>query len=69
MKIAVYGGSFNPPHLGHAAAARTVAEALRPDKFLIIPDHLPPHKEMEEDSPTPEQRMELCALALSLIHI
>lgn len=67
MKIAVYGGSFNPPHLGHAAAARTVAEALRPDKFLIIPDHLPPHKEMEEDSPTPEQRMELCALAFAEI--
>ena len=67
MKIAVYGGSFNPPHLGHAAAARTVAEALRPDKFLIIPDHLPPHKEMEEGSPTPEQRMELCALAFAEI--
>ena len=67
MKIAVYGGSFNPPHLGHAAAARTVAEALRPDKFLIIPDHLPPHKEMVEDSPTPEQRMELCALAFAAI--
>ena len=67
MKIAVYGGSFNPPHLGHVEAARTVAEALRPDKFLIIPDHLPPHKEMFADSPTPEQRMELCALAFSTI--
>ena len=65
MKIAVYGGSFNPPHLGHTEAARTVAEALRPDKFLIIPDNLPPHKEMEEDSPTPEQRMGLCKLAFS----
>ena len=67
MKIAVYGGSFNPPHLGHTEAARTVAEALRPDKFLIIPDNLPPHKEMEEDSPTPEQRMGLCKLAFSAI--
>lgn len=67
MKIAVYGGSFNPPHLGHVEAARTVAEALRPDKFLIIPDHLPPHKEMFADSPTPEQRMELCALAFAAI--
>lgn len=65
MKIAVYGGSFNPPHLGHTEAARTVAEALRPDKFLIIPDNLPPHKEMEEDSPTPEQRMDLCKLAFA----
>ena len=53
MKIAVYGGSFNPPHLGHVEAARTVAQALHPDKFLIIPDNLPPHKEVVEDSPTP----------------
>ena len=65
MKIAVYGGSFNPPHLGHVEAARTVAQALHPDKFLIIPDNLPPHKEMVEDSPTPEQRMSLCALAFA----
>ena len=67
MKIAVYGGSFNPPHLGHMEAAGTVAEALNPDKFLIIPDNLPPHKEMEEDSPMPEQRMGLCKLAFSAI--
>ena len=67
MKIAVYGGSFNPPHLGHVEAARTVAQALHPDKFLIIPDNLPPHKEMVEDSPTPEQRMSLCALAFAAI--
>ena len=67
MKIAVYGGSFNPPHLGHAEAARSVAAALSPDKFLIIPDNIPPHKEMYEDSPLPEERMELCRLAFSSI--
>ena len=67
MKIAVYGGSFNPPHLGHVEAAKTVAEALQPDKFLIIPDNLPPHKEMHEDSPLPEQRLALCRLAFSSV--
>lgn len=67
MKIAVYGGSFNPPHLGHIEAARTAAEALEPDKFLIIPDNIPPHKEMYEDSPLPEQRLELCRLAFATI--
>jgi len=62
MKIAVYGGSFNPPHLGHLEAAKAVAEELKPDKLLIIPDCIPPHKEVYADSPTPMQRLELCRL-------
>ena len=63
MKIAVYGGSFNPPHLGHAEAAKTVVRTLAPDRFLIVPAGIPPHKDLAEDSPSPEQRMELCRLA------
>ena len=63
MRIAIYGGSFNPPHIGHAEAARAACEALKPDKFLIIPTSTPPHKELEENSPSPEQRLELCRLA------
>lgn len=63
MKTAVYGGSFNPPHLGHVSAAATVYEKLEPDRFLIIPTNIPPHKDMAPGSPSPEQRMELCRLA------
>ena len=62
MDIAIYGGSFNPPHLGHREAVITALDALKPDLLLIMPDHEPPHKEMEEGSPTPEQRLELCRL-------
>ena len=62
MNIAIYGGSFNPPHLGHREAVITALEELKPDRLLIMPDHQPPHKEMEEGSPTPEQRLELCRL-------
>ena len=62
MKIAVYGGSFNPPHLGHFEAAKAVAGEVRPDRLLIIPDCIPPHKEIYADSPTPRQRLELCRL-------
>ena len=62
-EIAVYGGSFNPPHLGHRAAVMTVLQELRPDRLLIMPDSIPPHKEMETGSPTPEERLELCRLA------
>lgn len=62
MKIAVYGGSFNPPHLGHLEAAKAVADEFCPDKLLIIPDCIPPHKEIFADSPSPMQRLELCRL-------
>lgn len=63
MRIAIYGGSFNPPHIGHAEAARAAVEALEPDLFLIMPANTPPHKELEENSPDPEQRLALCRLA------
>ena len=67
MRIAVYGGSFNPPHLGHVEAAKTVARTLAPDRFLIVPAAVPPHKALAEDSPGPEERMELCRLAFAEI--
>jgi len=62
MKVAIYGGSFNPPHLGHLAAAKCVSEQLSPDVFLIIPDNVPPHKEMEEGSPDADARLEMTRL-------
>lgn len=67
MKIAIYGGSFNPPHRGHVEAARTVSEALSPDIFFIIPDNIPPHKDMEDGSPDKDARLKLCELAFSTV--
>lgn len=67
MRIAVYGGSYNPPHRGHIEAARTVVRELRPDLFLIVPANIPPHKALAEDSPTGEQRLALCRLAFAEI--
>lgn len=63
MRIALYGGSFNPPHLGHQEAAKTAAEELKPDMLLIMPDNIPPHKDMAQGSPDARQRLELCKLA------
>lgn len=37
MKLALFGGSFDPPHLGHLAFARFVADALAPDRLLWLP--------------------------------
>ena len=63
MRIGVYGGTFNPPHLGHIAAARAVFETLKLDRLLLIPDRQPPHKPLPEGSPSPEQRLELTRLS------
>lgn len=46
MRIGVYGGTFNPIHRGHLTAARAAADALGLEKVLLIPDSLPPHKEL-----------------------
>ncbi len=60
MRVAIFGGSFNPPHLGHLNSALYAAKQLQPDVFLVIPDHQPPHKSLEAGSPSPEERLELC---------
>ena len=45
MKIGIYGGTFNPPHLGHLTAAAAVIATLKLDKLLLIPASIPPHIE------------------------
>lgn len=63
MKIGIYGGTFNPPHLGHITAARAVYELLGLDQLLLIPAGLPPHKPLPAGSPTRPQRLEMTRLA------
>lgn len=62
-KIGIYGGSFNPPHLGHMLAVREMAEALELDRVLLVPAASPPHKDLADGSPTGEQRLEMLRLA------
>ena len=48
MKLGIYGGSFNPPHLGHLHAAVAAAKHLALDQLLLIPAGIPPHKQLDE---------------------
>ena len=57
MKIGIYGGTFNPPHLGHLAAARTAMSVLGLDKLLFMPAAIPPHKQLPPGTPAPEHRL------------
>ena len=65
MTTVIYGGSFNPPHLGHVSAAQSVYEALRPDRFLIIPTNIAPHKAAAAGSPDAAARLQMCRLAFA----
>jgi nicotinate-nucleotide adenylyltransferase len=45
MRIGLFGGTFNPIHLGHIKAIKKVKEEFPLDKIYIIPSALPPHKD------------------------
>ena len=61
-KIGIFGGTFNPPHLGHVRLAKEAAEKIGADKVLIIPSCIPPHK-MPGKLAGGDERMEMCRLA------
>lgn len=44
-KLLIYGGTFDPVHLGHKNAFDAARELIRPDKCIIIPNRIPPHKQ------------------------
>ncbi|MBN1493794.1 MAG: nicotinate (nicotinamide) nucleotide adenylyltransferase [Candidatus Omnitrophica bacterium] len=44
MKVALYGGTFNPPHNGHLHVADEVYRLLHVDQIFFIPAFIPPHK-------------------------
>lgn len=45
-RIGVLGGTFDPPHVGHAIVAQDVLEALDLDLVLVVPAARPPHREV-----------------------
>ncbi|MBE7001237.1 MAG: nicotinate (nicotinamide) nucleotide adenylyltransferase [Ruminococcaceae bacterium] len=62
-RIGIYGGTFNPPHVGHIRAARYAIDALKLEKLLLIPSCIAPHKALPADAPTPTQRLEMVRLS------
>ena len=61
---AIFGGTFNPFHIGHYEMLSALQEDESIDKILIMPDKIPPHKVcdfMADD----ETRIEMCRIAAS----
>lgn len=61
-ELAIYGGTFAPVHIGHVHAAKCFFEAIKPDKLLIIPTLIPPHKQLNFKD-NPKDRLEMLRLA------
>ena len=67
-KIGIYGGTFNPPHIAHVRACEAFYNAIMPDELLVIPDFLPPHKELDNGATT-EERLEMTRLAFESLPV
>lgn len=63
-RAAIFGGSFNPPHLGHAIAAQAAIAAADLDRLYWVPTRRPPHKSACGLAPLP-QRAYMLRLALA----
>jgi nicotinate-nucleotide adenylyltransferase len=61
-RIAVYGGTFDPVHVGHEAVARNLSELFALDEFVFVPAYVAPHKRDRRVSPALD-RYAMLALA------
>lgn len=62
MKIGIFGGTFNPPHKGHARMIEKMAKELELDKVLIIPNKKPTHKRCDDLADNID-RLNMCKIA------
>jgi nicotinate-nucleotide adenylyltransferase len=77
MRIGVFGGTFDPPHMGHLVVAQEVHHRLGLDRLLWVPAAVPPHKrgqritpaalrlEMTRATIADDDRFELCDLEIN----
>ena len=63
QRIGIYGGTYNPPHIGHMRAAAHGVKALELDRLLLVPSSISPHKELPEDSATARERLEMLSMS------
>ncbi len=62
MNIGIFGGTFDPPHVGHLIVCEHAREELGLDKILFIPSAISPHKQHHQ-LVNPEARLEMVRLA------
>ena len=65
MKALLFGGTFDPPHAGHMNNLRAALELVRPDKAIVMPAGIPPHKKASTTPGKVRLAMCQCFTALS----
>lgn len=63
-RVGLFGGTFDPIHIGHLISARAVAERLGLDQLILIPSAKPPHKHAEVVAEAAD-RLEMVRLAIA----
>lgn len=59
--VVVFGGSFNPIHVGHTEIIEQISKLINVDKVLIIPTKVPPHKETDYLADASD-RLNMCSI-------
>lgn len=63
MRVAILGGTFNPPHFGHLFFANEVRQQLNYDKIVFVPSSISAHKDMDMGI-TASNRLDMITLAV-----
>jgi len=66
-KFGIFGGSFDPIHIGHLIIAQFIYEQRNLDKIIFIPSFISPHK-LDLNFSTPNHRLEMLKLSIKDIH-
>jgi len=66
-RLALFGGTFNPIHIGHLRLAEDVRERFGLERVIFIPTNIPPHKPLEGNTPA-SHRLAMLKLALEDNH-
>lgn len=64
MNIAVFGGTFNPVHIGHIKLVESIENKMHFDRIYIIPTKIPPHK-IAPKLASADDRINMCHLAFN----
>ncbi|MCX5871950.1 MAG: nicotinate-nucleotide adenylyltransferase [Deltaproteobacteria bacterium] len=67
MKTGIFGGTFNPPHIGHLRLAEEASERYGLVKIIFVPCHQPPHKD-SSNVPASSDRLNMTTLACAGNH-
>lgn len=65
MKIGIFGGTFDPVHVGHMVIAEQVMEELDLARVIFVPGGIPPHKEMSSVRAGAEDRYAMVEAAVA----